>query len=384
MKANLKLALGLSVVGLIVSAYLLYHHLSIHLGQSLGPSFCSISSSFDCDAVARSSYSELFGVPVASGGIFYFSLWIYLLLRFRSAPRWGAFKAAALIGLVPVIFLLAVSLTQIRSVCIVCAFSYLIVLGIAALIFRSEEAKGEAISLGGLAGALLLDDRGRLDLLNPLLLCALFGIVGGVPAYMLSEHRSKVPTIPYEELMYQRYLSQRSEDGLVTGRDFFLGAADAPLTVVVFSDFACPACAMAARTLEKLREEFPLKIVFKNFPLDQSCNRMIDRAFHEHSCHAAVLARCAAKPDSGEFWRVHDQLFAAGEISAELIAEASKGIDKACVDSELSAVKEDIEQGISLNIDGTPAIYLNGRKVQGPSERNLRTLFRKLLAKNQN
>lgn len=379
MKKSIKLALILSVLGALVSTYLLYHHLSIHLGRSLEPSFCSISALFDCDVVARSSYSEVLGVPVASGGMFYFAFFAYLLFRYRNNPNWGVFKATSVLGLVPVIVLLAISLTQIRSICIVCVGSYLIVLLIAATVFRDTEARGVNLNFGGLLRVVFLDKKGRLDLLSPLLLAGLFAVVGGFPAYLLNTHRSSVPTLPFEELMYNRYLSQRVNAGLVVEGDFSLGDPASSITVVAFSDFGCPACALAARTLEKLRNDFPIRIVFKNFPLDQSCNRMIENPFHEFSCQAAAIARCAGRGDGREFWRVHDELFALNQLSAELIAEISTGVDSACISEELVKIRSDVEQGVALNIEGTPTVFLNGRRVPSPSEQNLRELIKRIL-----
>jgi len=100
------------------------------------------------------------------------------------------------------------------------------------------------------------------------------------------------------------------------------GPEDAPLTMVVFSDFECPYCSRFAETCAKVREKFPdkLRLVFMNFPLQKGCNENMPRDFHRTACIAANAALEANA--QGKFWEMHDWLF------ANIKTKHNEGIDK--------------------------------------------------------
>lgn len=90
--------------------------------------------------------------------------------------------------------------------------------------------------------------------------------------------------------------------GYTMAGDPFKGATDATITIVEFSDFACPACATHALTVQPtldqtLIDQGRVRWVFKHFPLRE----------HTHAPLLAVAAECAAQQES--FWSMHDQIF---------------------------------------------------------------------------
>ena len=109
-----------------------------------------------------------------------------------------------------------------------------------------------------------------------------------------------------------RLLSQRSAQGGVAPSGPVrtsvadapsLGRADAPVTLVEFSDFQCPFCGrFFATTLPALKQDYidtgKLRYVFRDFPLDQ---------LHPNARTAAVAAHCAG--EQGKYWDMHDVLF---------------------------------------------------------------------------
>src|SRR5690606_25971169 len=94
------------------------------------------------------------------------------------------------------------------------------------------------------------------------------------------------------------------------GEDFRKGGDQAAVVLTEFADFQCPACASFAPTLETLHKDFGdrILIVYKNYPLDTTCNPQLSNQIHEFACDMAVAARCAGQYE--KFWQFHDLAFA--------------------------------------------------------------------------
>jgi RNA polymerase sigma factor (sigma-70 family) len=142
------------------------------------------------------------------------------------------------------------------------------------------------------------------------------------------------------------------------------GPAEAPVTIVVFSEFQCPFCQRVQSTLDELLAAYPkdVRLVFRNLPL----------AFHENAPLAAEAALAAH--EQGKFWQMHDRLFAnqsALDPASLEVHAAAIGLDvarfrKALEDKRfLPAVQEDMRLARELDINGTPAFLVNGKRVMG-------------------
>jgi protein-disulfide isomerase len=143
------------------------------------------------------------------------------------------------------------------------------------------------------------------------------------------------------------------------------GPADAPVTLVEFSDFQCPFCKQSQATLKQILARYPgkVKLVYRDFPLDQ---------LHPDARAAAEAARCAG--DQGKFWEYHDIVYAhapqEGPDALRGYAQQA-GLDVAAFDRCVSSgthragVQQDVEAGTKLGITGTPAFFVNGRPVLG-------------------
>jgi protein-disulfide isomerase len=142
------------------------------------------------------------------------------------------------------------------------------------------------------------------------------------------------------------------------------GPANAPITIVEFSDFECPFCSRVVPTLEEVQEKYgdKVRLVFRQYPLP----------IHPSAPKAAEAALCAA--DQGKFWEMHDIMFAQQkELGVEqLKAKASQiGLDtekfNQCLDSgaQAAAVQADMEAGARAGVNGTPAMFINGISVSG-------------------
>ena len=156
----------------------------------------------------------------------------------------------------------------------------------------------------------------------------------------------------------------------------FRGAADAPVTIVEFSDFQCPYCTRGAATVEQILEKYPndVKFVFKHFPLN----------FHPWAKPAAIAANCAANQDHEAFWTLHDKYFEhQKEIKPDNVLDKSReflkdsGLDMAtwtaCAEdtdtdeykAAAKQVDEDMAFGQSMGVSGTPGFFVNGQFLNG-------------------
>jgi len=145
----------------------------------------------------------------------------------------------------------------------------------------------------------------------------------------------------------------------------FKGPADAPITLVEFSDFHCPYCQRVKPTIAELLARYPdkIKLVFKDLPLD---------SLHPAARAAAEAAQCAN--DQGKFWAFHDKIYerAPDASPATLKAIAAEvGLDmptfEQCVASgkHEATVQRSVDEAEGFGVTGTPAFFVNGRLIAG-------------------
>jgi protein-disulfide isomerase len=148
----------------------------------------------------------------------------------------------------------------------------------------------------------------------------------------------------------------------IVGDSPTLGATDRKYLLVVFSDFQCPFCAKFNDNAKKLVAKHPeVTVVFKNFPLTQA---------HPQALPAAQAAWAAHK--QGKFWAYHDVLFANQQRLGEaLYLETAKQLKldlkkfQADYGAAEQAIVQDYTLGRKLNVQSTPALFLNGESLVG-------------------
>lgn len=150
------------------------------------------------------------------------------------------------------------------------------------------------------------------------------------------------------------------------GKAPVLGNADAPITIIEYSDFQCPYCAKAEATIKKLIKTYPgkIKLVYKNFPL----------GFHGEAFIAAEAGLCAKEQSESSFWKLHNEMFAdhKGLKRPGLKSKAQKiGLNVAnfekCMDERhyQSDVNNDLAEGKKFGVSSTPMFFVNGLIVKG-------------------
>jgi protein-disulfide isomerase len=141
------------------------------------------------------------------------------------------------------------------------------------------------------------------------------------------------------------------------------GPDDAPVTLIVFSDFECPFCSRHADNVRKVKEANGelVRVIFKQFPL----------AFHSRAMPAAQASLAAL--EQGKFWEVHDRLFDRTNLTVQEMQQwaADNGIDWDGINDQVAngvfeeRVRRDIAEGESFGVRGTPASFINGVSVSG-------------------
>jgi protein-disulfide isomerase len=163
---------------------------------------------------------------------------------------------------------------------------------------------------------------------------------------------------------------QSNLDKLKTDHQPAFGAAAAPVSIVVFSDFQCPVCKEEATILrQNLAKQFPdkVRVTFKDFPLD---------SIHNWARTAAIAGRCVYRQDQAKFWDYFDwayenqQNIGLDNFSSKFQSFATdKGLDGMqlgrCVETKATEaeVTREVDEGHTLQISATPQVFLNGRKL---------------------
>jgi protein-disulfide isomerase len=146
--------------------------------------------------------------------------------------------------------------------------------------------------------------------------------------------------------------------------DPFLGPADAPVTIVEFSDYQCPYCSRAEPVVKQILEKYKgkVKFVYRDYPL----------SFHPFAAKASEASQCAN--DQGKFWEFHDALYAdQSKLSVpDMEATAGRlGLDaekfKSCMDTGkyTAEVSKDIADATKAGVNSTPSFFINGVAVVG-------------------
>jgi protein-disulfide isomerase len=163
---------------------------------------------------------------------------------------------------------------------------------------------------------------------------------------------------------------------LADGRS--LGAADAPVTLEVWSDFQCPACQQFAEIVEPtLIRTYVADGTLRIIDHDAAFQGARAGASYDESVEAGAGARCAADQDL--YWPFHDWLFAnqVGENKGAFRDErlraiaTAAGLDVVAWDAcrstgeQQTAVRAETQQGVALGVNATPTMFMNGQAIVG-------------------
>lgn len=158
----------------------------------------------------------------------------------------------------------------------------------------------------------------------------------------------------------------------VTAQDWVKGKSTAPVTLVEYTDFQCPACAAYFPVVQELTADYPdeLRVVIRHYPLVR---------IHPNALPAARAAEAAGR--QGKFFAMHDLLFSKQNEWAKLDDPKEKFLayaeslsldrEKLGADMASSTIDDNINRGLKLGdtdgVAGTPTFLLNGKKIANPA-----------------
>lgn len=361
-------------------AYLLKEHYDLKFGEAEGSTLCNINEKFSCAAVSASRFAELFGVPMAMWGLLANLGLLTLLLWYpfledekRPPARRNLLFVGGVIALASVV-MGAISTLLIGTFCPFCMLAYaLSFIAFGSLWIWARNVPSRDSTISGSTGFQLAD-------FTPLAVVALIGLVLGFVSHgqvVKSYNAERLPMIIQDAI--EGYSIEKPV-ALDTTNALELGApADkAKMVITELADFRCIHCKHAAPKLKAFAKAHmdSVRLQFMAWPLDGECNTAISRA-NGASCLLARIVYCAGASSSAKGWAAHEFVFdsqtrftnkEAVQMAIPDIAKAA-GLDpqalSTCSDSEAAktAVQKQAAVGTALNIQGTPTIFVNGKRL---------------------
>lgn len=362
-----RLALALlSLVGLAASIELTRLHYLLHTDPA-HQSWCHVGATINCDAVERSSYAVLFGVPLAVWGVLGYLVFLGVLLSARWSQKHSLWPRGALwgLGLLFTVFSAYnayISFVLLEAMCLLCLSTY--VTNLALLLITGLSLRSTGL---GLLRPIWTDLRSLIaqPLASGLALVAFLAVTAALMMW-------------YPNYWQSPNVKARSIEGLATGQTpeglYWIGASNPAVTIIEFSDYQCPYCSKShaiARDAVRARPQ-DLRLVHRQFPLDMACNQQLNRPFHHYACYAAKAVECAGQ--QGQFWSLNDKIFANQQgLSEAKIDQLSVDLGlnlkalKACIDSPKvqKQIQTDIAAAVKLKVRGTPFYLVNGKAHAG-------------------
>jgi len=365
-----KLLVAFSLLGLGASGAATYVHYNLIRNPDY-TSFCDINTTVSCKAAYLSRYGSVAGVPVAVGGVLFFT-WVLLMLwgaRGKSAIKDSApayIFAGSTLGLAVVLYLAYASFFVLHEVCPLCVATYVAVVGVFII-----SGGASSVPMSSLPSRFLRDM--RVLVATPLaLVVSLLFIAGASWGMTVFPRETERPAVQQVTPLTAEQNSELSRwwDLQPKSSNFPFDNNGSKVLVVEFADFQCPHCRDAYFGLKPVFEKYAanpkdLSFIFKTWPLNSNCNASVPVANFVASCDASALYVMAKQKGTGD--ALKDWFFLhQSELSPDTVRGAAKDVAKvpdfkAGYDKAIQEVKTDAAVGSSLGVHSTPTFFINGR-----------------------
>ena len=374
MKKKITIA-SIAVVGIITTIKLAVIYYNANFNPYALSSFCSVNDFIDCDGIARTPEAQFLGIPLAYWGMFYYAF-VFLMLFAQKLKNMKLFKfmevfknpmdyiaSLGLFAFCVSMILLCLSLFDIKKLCVLCAFTYILNLAIGCV---ATDFKN-----GGFIHSVKQSINDFLDAIKiKKYLIALIAVLA-VAVGFLTYTRVTFKFAPQvKRQMEFKEFKHKKNQYAVKGN--LLGDENAKTIVYVYSDYQCPICPVHNVMVHKLAKEMKnIKIVHKNLPLDTSCNAYLQSPFHQGSCIDAQYVIAAEK--QGKLWDMNEILFEKKPQTEDeilkLVENKGFNLEKLQEDANsletMNQIKDEIDFAYKHGINGTPSTMVNNEVYVG-------------------
>ncbi len=370
---TISLVLILALIGAFLSGLLLLQHYNQAHENALVKMMCGGDNTGGCEAVDKSDYSSLFGIPLSVyGGFFYLSIALFMGLALAGDSKSKEHVASlvfaiASIGFLVDLALLAIQAFVLAAFCNLCLSTYAVTLVILLLLWKHKS-----FSPSHKIKALKEKSEGKMLLASGIIGSIVIGVAVLALNFALSYRDPETLDARMTELAYEEYLENEVAQFDTAGIPF-MGSPGAPIKIMLYSDFLCPWCKQVAQNFKQNFQLWGDRVVvyYRSFPLDKFCNPNIGQTLHPGSCWTALGGVCAQ--DQGKFWEYHDRMFEVpprmpnGKNVLDIAWEV--GIDtakmKQCMMSiqNQGRVRSLIKEAGTHEILSTPVMFINGRRL---------------------
>lgn len=395
-----------SLVGLVISFLLAVEYFGLG-STNLGDSACSaLGGSGSCAKVAESQYSFIPSVPVIGnvpiallGFGFYGTILFLFGMNFKSTDEGENLErlqigfSLSILALVIDMILFGIAIGIIGAVCQLCVVTYFVSAALIIVFYLSLKSKKlfpENIpnviktSIGTLFVIYLFN----------------FSIGFASSKFITSDSSNQLAT---SQGLDQKEIADRIdtyEKGPSLNIDLSgsasIGSPTAPIVIVKYADFNCGHCLHTSHILQKVLADYDgmVRVVYKNFPLDGNCNRLVSEPRPgASSCIAAIASICADK--QGKFAEMYHGLYDNTEKgvthSASTVLNLANLLSlnvnqmRACMGSKeaQAQLNKEVDMAEKLDIRATPSLYINDKRIESgtPNPIFLKALLDRLISK---
>jgi uncharacterized membrane protein/protein-disulfide isomerase len=363
-----------AVIGLAAASTSLYIHYRL-LTQPGYMSPCDINATFSCSDAYRSQYGSLFGIPVALFGVLGFAFVIVLVGVASRGPVSvqeslpGYLFAWSTISLAVTLYLGYAAFFVLKELCVFCLITYAAVIALFCL-----TGTATAIPMMTLPRRFLRDLRVLVTRPAALVVAILFLTASASALAFFPRAVSSPAELPPPKPLTQDERSDFERFWVAQPREIVPVSSDgAAVLIVKFTDYCCSACSssyfMMQPILAKYEAERPgaVRLVSKDYPLDQSCSPSLPQTLHPAGCAAAVAVRLADQHHRRaemEQWLYSNQtgLTRASVRDAARTVAGVTDFDEQ-YDKTIEAVKADITLGQQLHVGQTPTFFVDGVRI---------------------
>ncbi|MBQ9245912.1 thioredoxin domain-containing protein [bacterium] len=363
----------LSLIGLALAIELCVVYYNANFAVDAKPSICAINEMMDCDGVARTSYSQFFGVPLSLWGVLLYLFFLFMTYvdKLQDKKFMGILKVfknpasyifcIGLFSFIISMILGCISILKINAVCIFCFMTYFVNLLIAI------TAKTKGISITDEVKISITDFFDALkDKKNVFWLVLVLLMFASMLAYTTVSNIFS-PQIKKMQELKSKIGSYRE---IVDGNS--IGPKSADVIINEYMDFNCGGCLFTHMYLHRIVDEFKnVRVIQHQLPLEKACNHNMQDEGHKNSCIKSKYALAAAKQNL--YWEMADLLFYDGPDNEKEIIESARLLDFDIKKLKEDAYSEEVAQELSASIDdadsksinGTPTIYIGIKKQMG-------------------